>query len=189
MKIYYLPLFAMILLLSFACSPVSKVNTETEPGVNLYQYTSFDWLDNQTSVHGNSGPQWLNERTEKSIRTAVESEMRKYGFSRCETNPDLMLHYHVVVKNEVFYIRDWWCDEESWAQYGRCHRLKPMNYQEGTLIVDMMDAKTGNQVWRGAATGAMENVSADKADSRIQEAVRLILKKLPQKQIPGFVNQ
>lgn len=167
-----------------ACSPITKVYSEEEPGINLYKYTTYSWLNNLTVAEGNSGPTWLSERAEQKIRNSVENEMRRYGFSVCEEVPDLMLHYHVVVKNEVFFIRDWWCDEETWSRYGRCNRIRPVNYQEGTLILDLIDAKTGVQVWRGAAVGVLEHIAPEQADARIEEAVRLIFTKFPQQPIP-----
>jgi Domain of unknown function (DUF4136) len=167
------------------CSPFIKVYSEEEPGINLYKYTTYRWLNMPTVTQGNSGPERLSKNSEKVIRTAVEDHMRRYGFSPCDGTPDLMLHYHVVIKNEVFYLRDTWCDEESWNQYGRCNRIRPVNYAEGTLILDFIDAKTGNQVWRGAVTGAVESLRPEEADARIREAVRLMFKKFPQQAIPG----
>ena len=177
-------LFTVVLLHS-GCSSVTKVYSEEEPGVNFYKYRTFDWLDTKYIREGNNGPEWLNERSENKIRSSVEAQMGRYGFKPCDDNPDLMLHFHIVIKNEVFYIQDWWCDEETGTDFGRCHRLRPVNYQEGTLIIDFIDAKTGNQVWRGAAVGVLENVTPEKADTRIEEAVRLIFEKFPEKPIPA----
>lgn len=176
--------FVAVALFQNACSPATKAYSEEEPGVNLYKYTTYSWLNNMSVGQGNSGPTWLNERSENKIRISVEGQMKRYGFSVCEEVPDLMLHYHVVVKNEVLYIRDWWCDEETWSRYGRCNRVRPVNYQEGTLILDLIDAKTGNQVWRGAAVGMLDNLTPEQADARIEEAVRLIFSKFPQQPIP-----
>lgn len=176
----------LLLLLAGACSPFIRVYSEVEPGINLYKYHTFNWLDNKTVSHGNEGPEWLSQRTQDKIRSSVESRMRTYALTLCEDKPDLLLHYHVVIKNEVFFIRDWWCDEEVGGQFGRCNRIQPVNYREGTLILDFIDARTGVQVWRGAAVGVLENLSPGEADARIDEAVRLIFSKFPEKPIPGI---
>ena len=185
-KISWLYPVLLLLLAAGSCSPIIKVYSEEEPGVNLYKYHTFNWLDNKTVSLGNEGPAWLNQRAQDKIRTSVESQMRRYALTRCEDKPDLMLHYHVVIKNEVFFIRDWWCDEEIGSQYGRCHRIKQVNYREGTLILDFIDAHTGEQVWRGAAVGVLENLAPEEADARIEEAVRLIFGKFPENPIPGL---
>jgi Domain of unknown function (DUF4136) len=166
------------------CSPSLKVSTEEEPGVNLYKYTTYSWLNRPGVVKGNDGPEWLTKRSEDAIRNSIEGQMRRFGFSVCEKTPDLMLHYHVVIKNEVFYLRDWWCDEESWSRYGHCNRIRSIHYAEGTLILDFIDAKNGNQVWRGAVTGAVENLPPDLLNTRIAEAVVAMFRKFPQQPIP-----
>lgn len=176
--------FFVALLLQSGCSSVTKVYSEEEPGVNFYKYHTYKWLDTKYIKKGNSGPAWLDEHAENKIRSSVETQMNRYGYKPCEDKPDLMLHFHIVIKNEVFYIQDWWCDEERGTEFGRCHRLRPVNYQEGTLIIDLIDAKTGNQVWRGAAAGVLEHLTPEKADARIEEAVRMIFEKFPEKPIP-----
>lgn len=178
---------SIILLLALfsasSCSPILKVYAEEEPGVNLYKYTTYAWLNTPAATQGNSSPEWQSQRTQGKIRSAVEGQMERYGFKRCDTKPDLMLHYHVVIKNEVLYVRDQWCDEENWNWYGHCNRVRPMNYQEGMLIIDFIDSKTGNQVWRGAAVAVKEDLTQAQADSLIDKSVRLIFNKFPQKAI------
>lgn len=181
---HILPLALLAALLSSSsCSPFLKVYSEEEPGVNLYKYTTYAWLDTPASEPGLGGSTWQSQRTHEKIRSSVEQQMERYGFKRCDTEPDLMLHYHVVIKNEVLFVRDRYCDEESWNRYGHCNRVRPVNYEEGMLIIDLIDTKTGNQVWRGAAVAVRENLNPDQADARIAEAIRLIFKKFPQKAI------
>lgn len=180
---FSLSLIAILLTLN-ACSPTYKVYSEEEPGVNFYKYRTYNWLDDKYVKRGNSGPEWLNERAENKIRSSVEAQMARYGYKPCEEKPDLMLHFHLVIKNELFYVQDWWCDESMGTEFGRCNRLRPVNYQEGTLIIDFIDGETGGQVWRGAASGVLENVKPEEADARIEEAVKLIFEKFPEKPVP-----
>ena len=172
-----------VLWLGNGCSPFTKVYSEEEPGINLYKYHTFNWLSNETAEKGNIGPEWLTSATQEKIRTSVESEMGKYGFKPCDENPELMLHYHVVIKNEVLYERDWRCGVPGGegGVYNRCNRLQPVHYQEGTLIIDMIDTKSGVQVWRGAAVSILNNLKANEVDARIKEAIRVIFKKFPEK--------
>ncbi len=179
---FALPLFAALLLSLFGTGCASyHVYSETEPGVNFYKYRTYNWLNTKYVQRGNGGPEWLNERVENKIRSAVESHMNRFGFKPCEEQPDLMLHFHVVIRNEVFYFHDWWCDEDNGTNLGRCHRLRPVNYQEGTLLIDIIDGKTGQQVWRGAASNVVEYLTPEQTDARVEEAIRLIFEKFPGK--------
>ncbi|HLP95204.1 MAG TPA: DUF4136 domain-containing protein [Saprospiraceae bacterium] len=186
-----------LLLLTFlagaviGCSPFTKVYSEEEPGINLSKYHTFEWLSNQGVKGGNSGPLWLNESTQNKIRAQVEIQLGRYGFKPCDDKPDLMLHYHIVVKNEVLYVRDWTCGGvfETPGNYDRCHRVQPVHYREGTLIIDFIDTKTGNQVWRGAAIGVLDDMVPEEADLRIKQAVEAIFQKYPEKPIPQPESQ
>ena len=164
-----------------SCSPFTKVYSEEEPGVNLYKYHTYNWLDNAAVQQGNQGPEGLTVATRDQVRKAVEEKMGQMGFKRCDQNPDLMLHYHVVVKNEVMYVHDWSCESqgESGNRYDRCNRVRPVYYREGTLIVDFMDTQNTTQVWRGAAVGVLMNSAPAEVNARIKEAVQAIFKKFP----------
>jgi hypothetical protein len=48
---------------------------------------------------------------------------------------------------------------------------------EGTLVVDVTDAKTDQLVWRGSVTGNINDTSS--LQKQIDKAVKAILKKYP----------
>ena len=52
---------------------------------------------------------------------------------------------------------------------------------EGTWLIDLVDARTDQPVWRGWAKGAIDGVIDDQKwmEQRIDEAVALIMRKLP----------
>jgi len=185
-----LPALVAALLLFENCSPFTKVYSEEEPGINLSKYHTYHWLDNPTVKAGNSGPEWLSGGTQGKIRTSIEEQLGRYGFKPCDEKPDLMLHYHVVIKNEILYVHDWSCEGvfEAPGQYDRCHRVLPVHYQEGTLILDFIDTKNGDQVWRGVAVGVLENLRPEEADARIRAAAEAIFKKYPEKPIPSVIQ-
>lgn len=162
------------------CSSVYQAYSEEEPGINLYKYRTFDWLE-RTLIEEDKVSLILSDSTEQKIRSAIEAEMARFRFRQCDVEPDLMLHYHVIVKNKEIYYLDWTCDDEEWHKYGRCQRIRESNFREGTLIIDFIDTRTGNQVWRGVAVGAIENLSPGAVNQQIKDAVRLIFKKFPEK--------
>lgn len=190
-NIRLLPLIAIFatLFVLYGCSPFTKVYAEEEPGINLYRYHTYQWLDNASVKKGQSGPEWLTDATQEKIRSAMEAQMQRYGFKPCDQSPDLLLHYHVVIKNQVLYQHDWSCGgpSEGGVVQGRCNRVHPINYREGTLMIDFMDAKTGNQVWRGAAIGVLDQLHPEQVDARISAAAKAIFKKFPEKPLPPAV--
>lgn len=177
---------ALIIVLG-SCSLSAKVYSEEEPGINLYKYHTYNWLENTTVEKGNSGPEWLTNSTQNNIRAEVETQMSRYGYKICTENPDLVLHYHVVIKNEVLYVQDWECAVQALPgedRFARCNRVKPVHYREGSLILDFIDRQNSNQVWRGVVTDMLDNMTPDQVDARVKEAVRAIFKKFPEKPLP-----
>ena len=166
-----------------SCSPFTKVYSEEEPGVNLYKYHTFNWLSTETAQQGNNGPEWLTAVTQGKIRASVEEQLNRYGMKPCDEKPDLMIHYHVVIKNEVLYVYNWSCAMQGEGQYDRCNRVRPVQYREGTLIIDFIDTQNGTQIWRGVAIGVLTEMKPEEADERIKAAVEAIFKKYPDQPI------
>lgn len=172
-----------------SCSPFSKVYSEEEPGVNLYRYHTYQWSETKTTKQGNQGPEWLTAGTQSKIRSSVETQLERYGFQPCTEKPDLVLHYHVVIKNEILYVHDWTCTGQSEAQnqYDKCNRVRPVYYQEGTLLLDMIDPKNSTQVWRGAVVGMLNNLKPEAVNQQIDAAIAAMFKKFPEKPIPTAI--
>ena len=183
---FLLALFALLLLSATSCNPFTKIASEEEPGINWGTYKTYDWLNNKWVHMGNGNPEWLTPGTEVKIRQAFEAQMKQRGFTPDIFAPDLVLHYHVVVKDEMTYVRDWYCTEEDWTRDGRCQYIKPVNFKEGTLILDMIDGRTGNQVWRGTVSGVLDNANMQQLDKRINQAAEMMFRKFPMKmqQVP-----
>jgi len=181
-------LLALLLLGAVSCNPFTKIASEEEPGINWAEYKSYDWLSNKWVHMGNSNPEWLTPATEVKIRQAVEAQMQQRGFTTDIFAPDLVLHYHIVVKDEMTYVRDWYCSEEDWTRDGRCQYVKPVNYREGTLILDMIDGRTGNQVWRGSVSGILDNDNMRHLDKRIYQATEMMFRKFPTNMQQKSVN-
>ncbi|MDX1912948.1 MAG: DUF4136 domain-containing protein [Saprospiraceae bacterium] len=163
-----------------ACSPFTKVYAEVEPGANLYQYYSYKWLPNNGILPGDPAQLRVSEQIERNIREAVDAQMGMRGYRLCDAGPDLLLHYHVVIQNRVYYQTEWECKDEHEARSRtHCQRVRPVYYREGTLMVDFMDAENGQQVWRGVAVGVIDQLQPDQVKKRIEDAVRQIFKKYP----------
>lgn len=168
-----------MLLLAGGCSPFSKVYSEEEPGVNLRKYRTYEWLDIM-SVEKDNIPAIPNKKVDETIRTGVDANMTTLGYKLVKVDPDLRIHYHIIIKNEQMVYQGWQCSDVEWHKYGRCQRLQTMKYREGTLIVDFLDAQNSNQVWRGVASRVLENgLTEVQKKARIEEAIQAIFKKFP----------
>jgi hypothetical protein len=87
---------------------------------------------------------------------------------------DLLIHYHASVTTRLNVNG---VDE----RYGSQPQVT--EYEAGTLVVDLVDARTNRVVWRGFArdTVTLEDVlnDRDRMTQRINEAVTRMFKELP----------
>jgi hypothetical protein len=160
-----------------ACATV-HVGADFTPGVRLDQYRTFDWGGGDTLPVGD--PRLDNNPFfDSRVRAAVELELAALGLARVTTSPDLLVHYHASVRQRVDVIR---ADEGrgySSPRDGRSEQV--LEYEEGTLIVDVAEPKAKAILWRGWAQtdvgGLLENPR--EMEKRIRESVRLMMLKFP----------
>ena len=106
------------------------------------------------------------------IRHALESKLMAAGYGMEEMDkPDFVVVYYVSSRNK-FSVQDYGYGPPRW--FGR-RDVRVDEYTEGTLTVDLIDAKTRQLVWRGRASGTVELKGNDK---KIDKAVDKLVQKL-----------
>jgi hypothetical protein len=160
-----------------ACASVSA-GADFEPGVRLTTYPTFEWGGGDTLPVGD--PRYDNNPFfDSRVRAAVERELTARGVQRSGTSPTLLVHYHASVRQRVDVIK---ADEGrgyTSPSYGEAARVS--EFEEGTLIVDVADARTKKILWRGWSqtnvSGLLENQR--EMEKRINESVRLMMLRFP----------
>ena len=92
------------------------------------------------------------------IRTGLETQLRANGFRMETESPDFVIAYYVSSKNRL-NVQDYsYGPPRLWGS----RDIRVNQYAEGTLMVDFIDVKTNQVVWRGRATGALELKGVEK---------------------------
>jgi len=155
-----------------ACA-VRSVHANLEPGVNLSAYRAYDWAPVARRATGD--PRLDNNTiVEQRIRQAVERELAPRGFERDASGAaDLSVHYHVSVEERV--------DIANVEPLEPCESCRPFVYDAGTLVIDLVDARTGKLLWRGWSEGNVSGIIENQRwmEERIDDAVARILRQLP----------
>jgi hypothetical protein len=159
------------------CATV-HAGADFEPGIRLDQYRTFDWGGGDSIPVGD--PRLDNNPFfDSRVRAAVELELAARGLKRATVSPDLLVHYHASVRQRVDVIR---ADEGrgySSPRDGKSDMV--LEYEEGTLIVDVAEPKAKAILWRGWSQtdvgGLLENPR--EMEKRIRESVRLMMLKFP----------
>jgi hypothetical protein len=71
-----------------------------------------------------------------------------------------------------------------WGRYGGTTNIDVSQYDEGTLIIDVIDMAKKELVWRGTGTGAIDpNATVEERTANINNAVAQILAQFPPTQV------
>ena len=111
--------------------------------------------------------------------------MATKGFAHSPDNPQLLAVFHLGVQDKV-QVSDWGYGYSNYY-YGGAHgyyggrTMDVYQYQEGRLIIDLVDAATHNLVWRGTGEAVMQGGLKTPAEvqHRIDTVVNQIMANFP----------
>ena len=156
------------------CAPIA-VTTFTEDEGQLAAYRTYAWEVVDTSVPGD--PRLDNNPFfHEYVRGAIDRHLVIRGFAPTVVRPDVYVHYHASTRQKL--------DITGERPRAEEHAERTVQvYDEGTVIIDLTDARTGALVWRGAADAALAGVVNDQArmESTIERVVGRLLARLPRR--------
>jgi hypothetical protein len=169
-------LIFLFIVIGAGCSPQIKVYSDMDPDYDLWTYKSFDW-GQKVNIEAGNNPLRYNELNDKRIKAAVIEQLQSRGFILREQDPDLILHYHIIINDKTAVTT-----EPFGYRYGSYWMRSGVNmyyYREGTLIIDLMERNTKNLVWRGWAVANVDEIDPEEVDEVIKLAVEKIFRKFP----------
>jgi hypothetical protein len=173
---------AIVLAAAFSagCSSIS-INHDWDKDAPFPDYKTYQWLEvENNTVPGNARTaQRSNDLYIQRVRRAVNAELDKKGLKLVDTEPDLLVVFHTGVEQKI-NVTDWGYrySYDYWGWGGR--QIDVYQYDEGTLIVDLIDARAKELVWRGSGTRTVDpNWSPEKIDNVVQDAIKKIFTKYP----------
>jgi hypothetical protein len=176
--------FAVLSPLMLACSGI-KVDCDYDPSANFAPLRTWAWLPDA----GKSGdPRLDNALIDSRIRKAVEAELAAKGFTLVASKtPDFQVTYHVSIEGKLdvdTIYRDY--PGGGYGRYGYRRggwgqtETRVREYDEGTLLIDVLQAGSGALLWRGSGVATVrEESSPEKRTERINTAVHKILERFP----------
>lgn len=152
------------------CSTI-KVNTDHDPGANFSQYRTYYWVDRAPESE-------VTTLTYNRIVAAVDEQLTGKGMTKVPAPEDanLLVNFHALTASQMdmqAYNYGYWRGYTSAS-------IQATSYEEGTLIIDLVDPILDQAVWRGWASAAIGNDPQQTANI-IKEAVQKMFKKYPPK--------
>jgi hypothetical protein len=187
---FLLPGILASLVFLAACSSIS-VQHDFDPKADFSSFKSYAWTPLPANTAGD--PRVDNALVESRIIAAIDSQLASKGFQKSSSgSADFLVSYAVAVNRRMgaHVIDRYYAYPTPYYAGGRYGypwmgsiaqpEVRVYEYDEGTLIVDILDARSKGLVFRGAAQATLrENPTPDQSTQRINEAVAKILSKFP----------
>ena len=170
-------LIGCVILASAVSASAQKVRVGADPRVDLNTYRTYAW------TQGSSG---ANPVVNQIIINAVDAQFAAKGIKKVQTDPDLTLSAFVWTESDMQVSNPSWAPSLNSLTTGVGVVSQSWVVTKGTLVVQMSDTKTKNEVWRGTATDTMKNnptgdkiKDAKTAEKPIKKAVEKMFKQFP----------
>jgi len=186
MKSHFLPakMLGLIFLIAFAwsCEPSLKVSTDYDKSITFGQYKTFSMYTSDQKDES------LSQLNHDRIVNSIRSEMTKKGFQETSSSPDLLVHPVTIFKDRMAV-----SSTTNYYGYGGAYRpyywgggmgvsgttnYDVQHYKDGSLIIDVVDAKSNKLVWQGTGNKEIDKPAKD-PDAAISKAVTSIMAGFP----------
>lgn len=164
----------MTLFLSSCANKGYKVDGAGNADANMENFNTYAFAS-QVDNKLDAGFFFLNDLVLKDqIRNAVKHEMASRGYTHTTSSPDLVVNFRVFDKaTEIQNLQG--LGDAYWGA-GEADRFtqETVSLKEGSVIVHIVNRKTGELVWQGYASGLMDGNVFNKDKDKISEAVSMI---------------
>ena len=181
-----------VVAVTLAACAGTRVATDHDPGADFARYDTFAWLEPDHEKI--EDPVLDSGLLTRKVEHAVATTLLQRGYARTDTAAaaDFLVTYHTASRERlrdrggvslgIGFGHGWHRGYRGSVFFGD-HMYFPRieSYQEGALIIDVLDARSRELVWRGWIRSPV--TAKNYADEAIAAAVREILDQFP----PGYV--
>lgn len=154
---------------------MAQVKTDYDHGVDFSRFKTWAWMEGTPAP----GP-FAQER----IQTILEAKLVEKGLVKAEDgDPDLFVVTHVSrsTEKQVDFSSLGYGGYYGWRGWGGGWGTTQVNVREipiGTLVVDLVDARKNELVWRGMASDTIAD-KPKKNEKRVRRAVSKMFNRFP----------
>ena len=171
--------FTLFFVVAFTLGSCSSINVsyDYDKNANFIAYKTYGYTQEALALG-------IGDLNRDRLLKAIDAQMAARGFTKSDS-PDALVD--LIVKAQE---RTQATATNTGGYYGRYGWGGGMStttidydqYVDGTLFVNLIDKSTEKMVWQGRAPKTLdENASAEKKETNINNAVKMIFEKFPVK--------
>jgi hypothetical protein len=157
----------------------AKPQIQWDEAFDFSAVKTFQWVTQPEGTLEQQNP-FMHSR----VIAAIEYELTAAGLTQVQANPDVFVTYHTATEEKVRLESDSYgygfggYGTVGWGRYGYGYgyagpvstTTRVVEYDEGTLVVDIYTASTKQLIWRGTAT----RVFSENMEKAEQQVVKII---------------
>lgn len=183
MKAIRLATATLALALLGACSQV-QIRYDYDARAAYASYKTFDWM--AASKRAKEKARNVdNPIMDRRVKGAIERELLAKGFkAEGSADPDFLVTYYPVYQDRAVrtttHMGMGWGYRPWWGVHTGTTVSQVHTYKEGTIVVEIVDFKTNQLIWHGAAIGALTGLETpEDAEEVVTREVRRLLDGFP----------
>ncbi|WP_461138061.1 DUF4136 domain-containing protein [Spirosoma pomorum] len=174
----------------YACSP--RVTVDKNNSVNFGKYKTYAWMD--SDIKAGENPLYYNQLATENVENTMSKVLSEKGLKPVSARPDLLVGYHFFVEDKTRTVAapasPIYGPYVGWGRWGYGgwgpgwwgfggQQYYQEQYKSGTVVVDMVDAKSRRLVWRGSVENAVGNPA--QIEKTLANQVEKIIEEFPGK--------
>ncbi len=165
-----------LMAIAAGCSSLD-IKYNYNPTTDFTRLKTYDWLSVPVKAE-------INKLDVERIKSAVNTQLEAKGLKMTSRDPHFLIAIHLGKKEKIEVI-EWGYSYGPVNSYWYKGALKPgdisiYQYEEGTLILDFVDATTREMIWRSVAKAEVRpGKTPEKQEKQIKKAVQKILENFP----------
>lgn len=176
-------IFAVTTLLT-ACSSTPNTYSNTAPGTDFSTIKTYGFLDKLATDR--AAYQSLETNF---LKVAVAQQLDKRGLVYDPANPDVLLNFYIHSKEKIrsrqtpsmsggyySYRRSYY---DGFGYGGMAYETRIEQYTEGTLTIDMIDARERKLLWEGTVSGRITKNDIKNLEGLVDRSVADIFDRFP----------
>jgi len=175
----WIPVLSVLLFAS--CFPYA-IKFDYDARANYASYKTFDWY--AASRYAKEQAQGVNNPLmDRRVKNAVERELTAKGFTlNSKQDPDFLVTYYPIYRERRYRTATHmgWGYRPWWGASVGTTMVQEHRYEEGTIVLEIVDFKTNQLVWHSAAQGALTGLeNPEDAEEVVGQAVKEMLDRFP----------
>jgi hypothetical protein len=184
-----LPAWLICLLLT-ACAMDPRIHSLYDPGADFARFSTYNF-----APEAKAGDEQYTSLLTKNLKYSISQEMESRGYS-LSNNPDLLVNFKVKTREKIdmhatpvmrsspfyspypypYYYAYSFGFYDPWPYYA--YETRVVQYTEGTLNIDLIEAAAKQLVWEGAAIGRVRE-DRENMPEYVREVVASIFERYP----------